>query len=296
MNIQEKTQEILTANGLDFSISKLPLIASNEEGGQMITPYYGLFNSKTKECLNTVKAGYTISQNSDVIEMVLTGMQKFGDELTVSKAGSINNGRRVFVQLEVKGLKKIGNDTMKQFVTVIDSNDGSTGLSVGISDIQAHCTNQFFRFYKGGNSRFRHTATITQKIQEIPSLIETALNENLRQVRTYERFLSTELSKNLADKMVKEVLGYDRVFTSLEDFAKMTNRSTEMMDTLYNNIQHEFGEVGENLFGLFNGVTRYTTYHQSTPKRFNGHDESLIVGSGYKKALTAYDLCLAEIS
>jgi len=296
MDIKQQAQDILSKHGLDFTISKLPLIAIDEGGNQLITPYYGLVNSSNNECINTCREGYTISQNSDVIEMVLTGMQKFGDELTVSKAGSINNGRRVFVQLEVKGLKKIGNDTMKQFVTVIDSNDGSTGLSVGISDIQAHCTNQFFRFYKKGNSRFRHTATITQKIQEIPSLIETALNENLRQVRTYERFLSTELSKNLADKMVKEVLGYDRVFTSLEDFAKMTNRSTDMMDTLYNNIQHEFGEVGENLFGLFNGVTRYTTYHQSTPKRFNGHDESLIVGSGYKKALTAYDLCLAEIS
>ena len=251
MNIQERTQEILNGNGLDFTISKLPLIASNEEGDQMITPYYGLFNSKTRECINTCKEGYTISQNSDVIEMVLTGMQKFGDELTVSKAGSINGGRRVFVQLEVKGLRKIGNDTMKQFVTVIDSNDGSTGLSVGISDKQMHCQNQFFKFYKQGNSRFRHTATITQKIQEIPSLIETALNENLRQVRTYERFLSTELTKNLADKMVKEVLGYDRVYTSLEKFAKMTSRSTEMMDLLYNDIKTEVDFSGENLFSIF---------------------------------------------
>ena len=296
MNIQEMTQEILKGNGLDFTISKLPLIASNEEGDQMITPYYGLFNSKTRECINTCKEGYTISQNSDVIEMVLTGMQKFGDELTVSKAGSINGGRRVFVQLEVKGLKKIGKDTMKQFVTVIDSNDGSTGLSVGIGDFQMHCQNQFFKFYKQGNSRFRHTATITQKIQEIPSLIETALNENLRQVRTYERFLSTELTKNLADKMVKEVLGYDRVYTSLEKFAKMTSRSTEMMDLLYNDIKTEVDFSGENLFSIFQGVTRYTTHHQKAPKRTNGKDETLIVGSGYQKALTAYDFCLAELS
>ena len=292
MNIQERTQEILKGNGLDFEISKLPLVAIDNDGNQLLTPYFGLVNSRTKEVINTCKSGYTISQNSDVIEMVLTGMQKFGDELTVSKAGSINGGRRVFVQLEVKGLRKIGKDTMKQFVTVIDSNDGSTGLSVGISNEQAHCTNQFFKFYKQGNSRFRHTATINQKIQEIPSLIERALAENLKEVKTYERFISTPLTKNLADKMVKEVLGYDKVLTSLEDFAKMTSRSTEMMELLYSNIHTEIDYYGKNVMALMQGVTRYTTHHQSVPKRVNGKDETLIVGSGYKKAIKAYDFCL----
>lgn len=296
MTIKTRVDEILQKNGLDFSISKLPLIASNEEGEQLITPYYGLFNSKTNECINTCKEGYTISQNSDVIEMVLTGMEKFGKDLTVSKAGSLHGGRRVFVQLKLNGLTKIGNDTMEQYVTVIDSNDGSTGLSVGISDKQMHCQNQFFKFYKEGNSRFRHTATISQKIQEIPSLIERALNENLKQVRTYERFISTELTKNLADKVVKEVLGYDRVFTSLESFAKMTKRSTDMMNLLYDDIEVEFNEVGRNMFGLFQGVTRYTTHHQKGPNRHNGRDESLIVGSGYTKAIKAYDFCLAELN
>ena len=298
MDIKEQVQEILVANDLDFTIGKWPLKANNESGDELITPYYGLFNSKTGECINTAKEGYTVSQNSDVVEMVLTGMQKFGSKLSVSKAGSINGGRRVYIQLAIEGVVKIGDDTMKQFVTVIDSNDGSTGLSVGIGDIQMHCNNQFFKFYKAGNSRYRHTATITQKIKEIPMLIETALSENLRQVRTYERFLSTELSKDLAHKVVKEVMGYDRVLTSLEERNKMTGRSKEMMDMLYNNIEHEFGEVGENLFGLFNGVTRYTTYHQKVPKRYAGdaHAETLIVGAGYKKAMDAYDLLIGELS
>jgi hypothetical protein len=293
MNIKERVNEILTKNGLDFTISKLPLVANGTESEVLITPYYGLFNSQTRECINTCKEGYTISQNSDVIEMVLTGMDKFGEKLSVSKAGSINGGRRVFVQLEIEGATKIGKDTMKQFVTVIDSNDGSTGLSVGIGDLQMHCENQFFKFYKAGNSRFRHTATITQKIQEIPMLIEVALAENLKQVRTYEKFLSTKLTKNLADKMVKEVLGYDRVFTSPDNMAKMTKRSTDMMDVLYNDIKTEIDFSGSNLFSLFQGVTRYTTHHQIVPKREGGKDETLIVGAGYKKAVDAFEFCLA---
>ena len=296
MDINEQVKKLLIEHDLNFTINKLPLSGTNESGESLITPYYGLFNSTTGECINTAKDGYTVSQNGEVLEMALTGIQKFGDKLSVSKAGSINGGRRVFIQLAIDGVQKLGDDTMTQYITIIDSNDGSTGLSVGVGTEQAHCFNQFFRFYKEGNSRFRHTATITQKIQEIPMLIETALDAHLKQIRTFKRFLSTPLTKHLADKMVKEVLGYDRVVTSIADQAKMTKRSTEMMDLMYQDIKTEQEYYGNNVMAIFQGVTRYTTHHQKPPKRTNGLDESLMVGVGYGKAESAYKFCLSHLS
>lgn len=294
MTDNSKVQEILVENGLDFHIEKAPLVAIDADGNQLITPYFGLINTSTKEVINTCKEGYTVSQNSDVVEMVLKGMEKFGNELKVSKAGSINGGRRVFMQLEINGTSKVGNDLVKQYVTIIDSNDGSTGLSVGIGDLVAHCTNQFFKFYAKGNAKFRHTATLNQKIASIPYLIETALDESMNQIKIYNRFISTELTKNLADKMVKEVLGYDRVFTSVDELAKLTQRSNSMMDTLYSNIETEINECGNNLWGLFNGLTRYTTHEMSAPKRDNGKIESLISGTAYNKAKVGFDFCLEQ--
>lgn len=296
MTNETKVNEILAAHGLDFHIEKAPLIAMDSEGNSLITPYFGLINTSTKEVINTCKEGYTVSQNADVVEMVLRGMEKFGNELIVSKAGSINGGRRVFMQLEINGASKIGNDYIKRYVTIIDSNDGSTGLSVGIGDLVAHCTNQFFKFYAKGNAKFRHTATLNQKIESIPYLIETALSESIKQVETYNRFISTPLTKHLADKMVKEVLGYDRVFTSVDELSKMSQRSTTMMDTLYSNIETEYKDCGENLWGLFNGLTRYTTHEMSAPKRDNGKIESLILGTAYNKAKIGFDFCLEQIN
>ena len=83
------------------------------------------------------------------------------------------------MQLQIEGDSKVGDDIIKRYVTVIDSNDGSTGLSVGIGDFTMSCQNQFFRFYKEGNAKFRHTATLNEKIKSIPTLIETALNDLL---------------------------------------------------------------------------------------------------------------------
>jgi len=287
MNIKKFLKE----NNLDFTVDKLPLTATDGQGKDLITPYFGLFNSKSGECLNTAKAGYTVSQNEEIVEMVVKGTEKFGSKLEVVKAGSINGGRRIYIQLACEGEAKLAKTQVKQFITVIDSNDGSTGLSVGIGDLTMHCQNQFFKFYKEGNSRFRHTATITQKIMEIPLLIETALGKNMEQVKLYKKFESTKLTKGLADKMVNHVLGFDRVSTPKDKFETLSKRQLGMMENLYADINTEIGELGNNVLALFNGVTRYTTYHQKAPTRDGGLTESLIVGVGYKKAIEGLEFC-----
>lgn len=295
MNYENQVQEILSTHGLDFNIIKRPLI-SLEEGEQFITPYYGLFNDKTNECINTVKEGYTVSQNAEVVEMVLKGIERFGTKLSVSKAGSINGGRRVYMQLQIEGDSKVGDDIIKRYVTIIDSNDGSTGLSVGIGDLTMSCQNQFFRFYKEGNAKFRHTATLNQKIKEIPSLIEIALGESLRQVEVYRKFVSTPVTQMLAHKMVKSVLGYDRVITSTEELAKLQQKSVNIMDNLYSHIDKETEQKGMNLWGLHSGITSWTTHERKAPKRQNGHMENLLVGTSYKKNQTSFEFAVKELS
>lgn len=295
MNYQERVQEILSTHGLDFSIIKRPLI-SLEDGEQFISPYYGLYNSKSGECINAVKEGYTVSQNADVVELVLRGIEKFGTKLSVSKAGSINGGRRVFMQLQIEGDSKVGDDIIKRYVTVIDSNDGSTGLSVGIGDFTMSCQNQFFRFYKEGDAKFRHTATLNEKIKSIPTLIERALNESMRQVEVYRKFVSTPVTQMLAHKMVKSVLGYDRVITSTEELAKLTQKSVNIMDSLYSHIDKETEQKGMNLWGLHSGITSWTTHERKAPKRDNGKWEDMLVGTSYKKNQQSYEFATNILS
>lgn len=280
--VSPKTTEILTAHGLDFRIEKAPMFALNAAGEQVASPYYGLINSKTNEVINTVKEGYTVSQNDEIIELVLRGMETFGNALNVTKAGSLNGGRKVFMQLGIEGDSVVNNDTIKRFVTIIDSNDGSTGLSIGIGDLTMSCQNQFYKFYKKGDAKFRHTATLEQKLKTIPYLIETALKESLRQIEVYNKFVSTEVTKDLAHKMVKHLLGYDRVYTSIEELSKKSTQSMNIMDKLYIHIERETAQKGMNLWGLHSGVTSYTTHEISTPKRENARIESTLIGSGYK--------------
>jgi hypothetical protein len=290
--MNSKVQEILVEHGLDFRIEKRQLHGLNENGEQLITPYYGLFNSKTGICINTCKLGYHVSQNDEILDMVLKGSSKFGDKLRVTEAGSINEGCRVYFQLEIAGNDKIAGDTIKRYVTVIDSNDGSTSLSVGIGDEMMHCKNQFFKFYKSGEAKFRHTATLEQKIASIPSLIEVALGQSMQQVKTYKKFVSTKLTQELANNVILSVMGMD----TLDDLKDLRSLQRKNYDSLLKAIEIEKRECGgNNVWALFNGVTRFTTHYQNVPKRVNGRVESLINGTGYKKALKAFEICEAAI-
>jgi len=290
MQNNTQVQEILVAHGLDFRIEKEQYVRNDKPTG-----YYGLFNSKTQECINVVKEGYTVSQNDEVVEVVLEGMRPFGNDLRVSKAGSIHGGRKVYLQLEIEGDGHINGDRIKRYVTVIDSNDGSTSLSIGVGDECMRCQNQFYKFYKAGESKFRHTATIAQRIKEIPMLIETALNASLKQMDLYKNFASTEISKDLAHKMVKHVLGYDQVLTSMDVLSSKSTRSINIMERLYSDIETEFSQVGNNMWALFGGITRYTTHSMSSPKRDNGKIESLLSGTAYNLNQKALEFCLAEL-
>jgi hypothetical protein len=198
--------------------------------------------------------------------------------------------------LKIDGKTKIGNDTLTQYVTIIDSNDGSTSLSIGIGDKCMRCQNQFFQFYKAGNAKFRHTATLEQKLRTIPMLIETALAKNLRQIRLYEIFESTPITRELANGMVKAMLGHDRVLTSMDEQAKKSSRSINIMDALYTDIETEFNQVGLNLWGLFGGATRFTTHTQVAPKRENGREEGLMNGTSYKLNQLALEYCESQLT
>lgn len=290
-DIKTRVDEILTTNGLDFRIEKLPLVAPRNttvvtvegeianEVKLINTPYFGLYNTSSGEIINTVKEGYTVSQNDEVVELVLRGMDGFG-ELSVQKAGSLNGGRRVFIQLAIEGLSVVGDDRVKRYVTVIDSNDGSTGLSVGIGDLTMSCSNQFFHFYKSGQSKMRHTVSLDKRIQELPNLISMALEESTRMQDKYRKFATHSVTDNDAHALVKELVGMSKL-SSVGVLSEASSRNTNAMEKLYEMIRVEMAQKGKNAWGLHSGVTRWTTHEKSAPRRENGRIESMMLGTNY---------------
>jgi hypothetical protein len=117
----------------------------------------------------------------------------------------------------------------------------------------------------------------------------------------YEDFVSTPCSRDLAHKMVDHQLGIN-LLSSKDKLEELSTRKKNQMEKLYENIYGEMvgdennGNVGkgENLWGLFSGVTRWSTHDKSAPRRPNGRTEGVMVGNNYKNNLKALDFVLEE--
>lgn len=282
------TQEILENHGLDFNVSKRPLFDADLNP----TEYFGLFNDKLGKCINTVKAGYQVSQNKDIVDHIMKGVKPFDATLRVQKAGAINEGRKVFLQLGIEGDGVMGNDRIKRYITVVDSNDGSSGLGVGVGDLTMSCQNQFFKFYKASQFRMRHTAGLEERMQEIPTLIEGCLTESYKRMEIYRHLAETSIHSDIAHKFVREMIGYDR--KTDEDLLKdMHPRTKKTMDTLYDCLDVEMKSKGTTAWGLHSGLTRFTTHHKPTRKRENADMEALMFGSVYNMNQKSLDFAMA---
>jgi len=274
--------ELLKQYGLDFRIEKLPLVAPRitENGIEHVeSTYFGLYNDKTNEIINTVKKSYAVSQNDELVELVLQGMNNFG-ELSVHKAGALNGGRKVFIQLAIEGMSKVGDDNIKRYVTILDSNDGTSGLSIGIGDLTMSCSNQFFKFYKQGEAKWRHSSNLIQKMATIPSLISLSLAQSLKMIEVYKAFQSTKCSRDLAHKLVSHIIGVDKTVDSAI-IKETSTRTLNAMNSLYDHINKEMNQKGNNIWGLHSGVTSWTTHEKSAPRRDNGRIESLMSSTNY---------------
>jgi hypothetical protein len=298
-SVKEQRDEILKKHGLDFKIVKgvLHMNLETADGNGIVeipTEYYGLYNDKAKKVINTVKKGYQVSQNDEIIEMVLKGIRGFGD-LKVSKAGSIHDGRKVFIQLEIDGYARVGQDKIKRYITVLDSNDGSSGLSVGIGDLTMSCANQFFKFYKAGEMKAKHAGKLEAKIEEFPALITLALSNSMQLIDAYNEFERTPCTQELLNTLVHDLLGYDRMFTPSDILEAKNNRAIANMNNLYNHIEKETNQKGFNLWGLHSGVTSWTTHQKQAPSRPNGRTESAMCGTNYKANQKSLDFALKQV-
>jgi hypothetical protein len=122
-------------------------------------------------------------------------------------------------------------------------------------------------------------------------LISIALTECMSQVELYNKFVSTPVTRSLANQMLKSMLGYDREFTAMDILKTKSTKALNILDAMTTDIETEFNQVGLNAWALLGGITRYTTHTQSVPKRENARNESLMSGGGYKLNQKALEFC-----
>lgn len=253
--------EILVKSGLNWSVRTEKIMT---ESGIVIDDKIGVIREDTNTILGVHGDGYLPFQNSELIDLLEKVSQSTG--LPLHRGGSFGNGKKVFIQLKSNDLKlkNVGGnlDLVEGFVSGVNSFDGTTSLSFGTSTITISCSNTFWGVYKDLDTKIRHTKNMGVKIDLICQRIDNVLLEEKLMFDNIVKLSEIEVKQKVKDDVKKSLFDIDKKI-DLQNEKDIESLSTNIQNKLNRfeiDLNGEISEKGNNLWGLFSGVTKYTTH------------------------------------
>ena len=253
---QNRITDILDKSNLNW---KVRTEAITTESGIILDGFSAIVRDDINKPLSVRSDGYHPYQNHELIELLDRVSQQTGLEL--QKGGHFKDGARVYVQLKSNDLK-LGNDRIEGYLTGINSFDGSTSLAFGPSNITISCQNSFFAAFREMNTKIRHTKNMVIKVDEVCRSLEGVLEEEKRVFDNIVQLSETRFDDLFKDNVIKKLFNLDKDI-NLQDYDSVPTVTRNKLSRFYIDLNGEIQQKGDNLWGLFSGVTKYTTHSLS---------------------------------
>lgn len=286
----EAVAEVLDKYGLRWNVEKQPLFLPDGTG----TDFYGIVRTDTSRTFTTAKEGYMPFQNSELAELLIRISEKTGYE--IHSGGMFNDGGRVYLQLNTGNeITNLGNNrtTVKGYVTGINSHDGTAALKWGAVNFTVCCKNTFAAAGKMLQHTARHTASVHARVEQSIQQITGIVAAEKTIFDSFIQLSEKPVKREHIAKIVQQVTGVDTTLQHSEAKEKFSTYSLNRSAELLHSIGREIREKGETLWGLFSGVTHYTSHVMPVPKRENARLESKYTGSALAVDNEAYNLVLS---
>jgi phage/plasmid-like protein (TIGR03299 family) len=256
--MEQRIIDILDQSNLNWTVSQDP-IYTNIGGEQIeIIGKKSLNRSDTKTSLDVMSSSYVPFQNHELIELLDKVSTQTGLEL--QRGGSFKDGRRVYVQLK-SGDMALNGDKIEGFLTGINSFDGSTSLAFGPSNVTISCMNTFFAAFKSLETKIRHTKNMVIKIDDICREMDNLLIEEKNIFSDIKMLSETRFGASTTDDVIRKLFNVDKSMDVMDE--KISTRTRNNINQFYVDLNGELQQKGDNLWGLFSGVTKYTTHSMS---------------------------------
>jgi hypothetical protein len=270
--------EILNKTNLNWNVKSEKVTT---ESGILLDGYSALVREDTNVPLSVRSESYYPYQNYELVELLdrvsgLTG-------LSIHKGGFFGEGQKVFIQLKSNNLR-IGNDRVEGFLTGINSFDGTTSLAFGPSNITISCQNKFFAAFREMQSKVRHTKNMVVKIDEICKRLEGVLDEEKIVFDNILKLSETRFDDIIKDRVTRELFGINKD-VDLKDMDAISGVTRNKLSRFYVDLNGELQGKGDNLWGLFSGITKYTTHSLSK----NDNTEAKMFGVYGKRELSIFN-------
>lgn len=276
-NLNEKTFDLLEANGLNWTVTKEELLTNDGKS----TESFGIFRSDNDQWLGTVGNRYTSMQNFELAETIIQASE--GLNLVTTRGGLFNGGKKVFMQVELP-TEYIGVGGVRRWLTALTSHDGSTSTAIGSASTTIKCQNDFFMVHKGLD-KFRHTASASARVQMVMQDLRKAMKLDNSLMDNFKRMADIELKDEMIESVIRKMFKVDPMINQ----DAVSTRKRNQVETFAQSLTTEIHLEGKTLWGLFNGVTRYTNHDSKTFKSIEDKNEYLMHGNGLKTSNIAFN-------
>jgi len=272
----ERVAAMLDQFGLRWNVSKQQMHLPDGTA----TKYSAIVRDDNNDVFTTCKDGYVPYQNSELAELLLRVSEKTG--YGIHSGGMFNGGGKVYLQLntgnEINGIGK-NRTSVKGFITGINGHDGTTSLKWGAVNFTICCENTFASARGKLSNSARHTASIHDRVERSLREIESV---TMAEKTIFDQFIKLSevqvTSQNIAS-IVKSVTGVDVSIQRSKAQEIYSQHAVDRSGELLTSIAREIEQKGETLWGLFSGVTHYTSHVMPVLKRVNGRTESKYIGT-----------------
>ena len=299
-------EEVLANAGLDFEVRKAPSGYMNPQGdfvrhrGHTIT-----YRTDTGAALGSVSSSYEVYQNIDAVKVFdrIVGEGR----ADYDRVGMIDGGRKGFLSMKMpEGFTVAGWDDIDQYLYMVTSQVGSTGVRYIPANVRLGCTNQFAYLdsmlrQAGINPRVlssRHSRHIESRIGDAINALNfvDVLNEQF--ANTAGELMQVELDVAGRTEFYIDAMGLktdEKLIDKVENPFGLTTRGNntltrlqELEDTA---LGFDDGDIN-SAWGAFNVVTEYLdhqwVYDRKGEKVNQKRVESALLGTGARQKDNAW--------
>jgi len=253
-------------NAFEWDIKQTGILDIN---GNPIKGYKEITRDDDGSSIAVMKDSYTpmtTQQFSDTANEVAeqiggTGLV-FKDWNSTDKAVNIGKAAPVVTcQMEISEPLEIAGSKITGKLTIGVGFDGGRSFFIGHTNTYLRCTNAFSSIVKDFKSRL--TVNNMVRVEDIIKNIGTYSDYEKKLYENFQRFQNVKVDEKIVQECVSRLLKLsdeERAMSPKELLEAMSSQKLNKRDDILASVRTEMAELGNNAWGLFNGVTHYTTH------------------------------------
>lgn len=242
---------------LQWDILEKPVFVNDKE----IENYKAILRNDNGNILNVAKKSYTPTPNSRFVEVTERLHEITG--FPIENYFEVDGGKKILAYLKCTEPIQVCGHEFKDYLMIGNSHDGSTGFFMGNSNMMVRCKNRFAKSFR--QLQVNHTKGSPEKIDELVEYFNKFMRFRRRMFADMESFEKIKIDKSIREALVQRLTNM-----SLEEklgTAELSSRKKNIIEKINSSIDRECQDLGDNAFGLFNGITHYTTHFKPTKNK-----------------------------